>query len=305
MTSDASAEDVLFFDVVARSSSLTEAAREFGVSVSSVSKRLSRIEKRLGVRLIQRTTRRLTLTSEGERYAAGAAVIAAEVTELEESISEQHAELVGRVRVHATLGLGRAHIAPLVGQFLDEHPRVQIELDLSPLPLNIAGTTFDIGIRVGSLQDSRLTAKRLSRNRRVVCAAPDYLERHGTPAQPKDLEHHNCIVLRENEGDYALWRFGPANDEIAIRVAGNLLCNDGDVTTRWCVEGHGLIMRSLWHVAPLLREGALVQVLSDFPTPSADINALYSATSHVPRRIRALVDHLAAGLSDRIEPSQE
>ncbi|MFC9557036.1 LysR family transcriptional regulator [Rhodococcus sp. NPDC056960] len=299
--SDASADDALFFDVVARASSLTEAAREFGVSVSSVSKRLSRIEGRLGVRLIQRTTRRLTLTSEGERYAAGAAVIAAELTELEESISEAHAELVGRVRIHATLGLGRAHIAPLVAQFLDKHPRLNIELDLSPLPLNIAGTTFDIGIRVGSLQDSRLTAKRLCRNRRVVCAAPEYLERCGIPLEPKDLEHHNCIVIRENEGDYALWRFGADHDETAIRVSGNLLCNDGDAVTQWCVEGHGVIMRSIWHVAPLLRDGTLVQVLPHIPTPAADVHALYSATAQVPRRIRELVDHLATGLSGRIE----
>ena len=297
---DTSTDDVLFFDVVAKSSSLTEAARQIGTSVSSVSKRLSRIEKRLGVSLMLRTTRRLTLTSEGERYAAGSAVIAAELTELEDSLSE-HGELVGRIRVHASVGLGRAHIAPLVAQFCDQHPRVQVELELSPLPLNIAGTTFDIGIRVGTLQDSRLTAKRLCRNRRIVCAAPDYLRRHGTPTEPKDLQQHNCIVLRENEGDYALWRFGADNDETAIRVDGNLSSNDGDVITRWCVDGHGLIMRSIWHVGPLLRDGTLVQVLADLPTPSADIHALYLATAHPPRRIRELVNHLAAGLNDRIE----
>jgi LysR family transcriptional regulator, transcriptional activator for dmlA len=297
---DTSTDDVLFFDVVAKSSSLTEAARQIGTSVSSVSKRLSRIEKRLGVSLMLRTTRRLTLTSEGERYAAGSAVIAAELTELEDSLSE-HGELVGRIRVHASVGLGRAHIAPLVAQFCDQHPRVQVELELSPLPLNIAGTTFDIGIRVGTLQDSRLTAKRLCRNRRIVCAAPDYLRRHGTPTEPKDLQQHNCIVLRENEGDYALWRFGADNDETAIRVDGNLSSNDGDVITRWCVDGHGLIMRSIWHVGPLLRDGTLVQVLADLPTPSADIHALYLATAHPPRRIRELVNHLAGGLSDRIE----
>ena len=297
---DTSTDDVLFFDVVAKSSSLTEAARQIGTSVSSVSKRLSRIEKRLGVSLMLRTTRRLTLTSEGERYAAGSAIIAAELTELEDSLSE-HGDLVGRIRVHASVGLGRAHIAPLVAEFCDQHHRVQVELELSPLPLNIAGTTFDIGIRVGTLQDSRLTAKRLCHNHRIVCAAPDYLRRHGTPTEPKDLQHYNCIVLRENEGDYALWRFGADNDETAIRVDGNLSSNDGDVITRWCVDGHGLIMRSIWHVGPLLRAGSLVQVLADLPTPSADIHALYLATAHLPRRIRELVNHLAAGLGARIE----
>jgi len=138
---DVSTDDVLFFGVVAKSASLTEAAREMGTSVSAVSKRLSRTEKRLGVSLMLRTTRRLTLTSEGERYAAGSAVIAAELTELEDSLSE-HGELVGRIRVHASVGLGRAHIAPLAAEFCNLHPRVQIELELSPLPLNIAGTTL-------------------------------------------------------------------------------------------------------------------------------------------------------------------
>jgi len=291
----------LFFDVVAKASSLTEAARELGVSVSSVSKRLTRIERRLGVHLIQRTTRRLALTTEGERYAAGAAVIAVELAGLEESLSE-HGELVGRIRVHSTMGLGRAHIAPLVADFCTQRRRVQVDLELSPLPFNIADTTFDIAIRVGSLEDSRLTAKRLFHSRRVVCAAPSYLDRYGTPREPKDLQHHNCIVLRQDEGDYALWRFGTDADETAIRVSGNLSCNDGEVTTRWCVEGQGLIMRSTWHVAPLLRDGTLMQVLSDIPTPSADIHALYSAAARVPRRVRELVAHLADRLAERIEP---
>jgi LysR family transcriptional regulator, transcriptional activator for dmlA len=294
-----STDDVLFFGVVAKASSLTEAAREMGTSVSSVSKRLSRIEQRLGVSLMTRTTRRITLTTEGERYAAGSAAIAAQLTELEDSLSD-HGELVGRIRVQASVGLGRAHIAPLVAEFCIAHPRIQVELELSPLPLNIADTTFDVGVRVGALQDSRLTVKRLHPNRRIVCASPEYLRMHSAPAQPRDVHNHNCIVLRENESDYALWRFGSDTDEFAIRVDGNLSSNDGDVITRWCVEGHGLIMRSIWHVAPLLREGMLVQVLADIPTPSADIYALYLATAHVPRRISSLVDHLAKGLAERL-----
>ena len=228
-------------------------------------------------------------------------MIAVELAGLEESLSE-HGELVGRIRVHSTMGLGRAHIAPLVAEFCTRHPRVRVDLELSPLPLNIADTTFDIAIRVGSLEDSRLTAKRLFRSRRVVCAAPSYLDRYGTPREPKDLQHHNCIVLRQDEGDYALWRFGTDADETAVRVSGNLSCNDGEVTTRWCVEGQGLVMRSTWHVAPLLRDGRLMQVLWDIPTRSADIHALYSAAARVPRRVRELVAHLADRLAERIEP---
>ena len=145
-----------------------------------------------------------------------------------------------------------------------------------------------------------MTAKRLSRNRRIVCASPQYVRSHGTPEHLRDLHRHNCIVLREDEGDYALWRFGTDNDETAIRVDGSLSCNDGVVTTQWCIEGRGLMMRSLWHVAPLLRDGTLVHVFPEIPTPSARINALYLASAHVARRIRELVDHLAGGLATRI-----
>ena len=181
-------------------------------------------------------------------------------------------------------------------------PRVQVELELSPLPLNIAGTTFDIAIRVGTLQDSRLTAKRLCRNRRIVCAAPDYLDRHGTPTEPKDLQQHNCIVLRENEGDYALWRFGADNDETADPGRRQ------PVLQRWR-RHHPMVCGRTRpdHALDLARRPTptrrhLVQVLADLPTPSADIHALYLATAHPPRRIRELVNHLADRLAERIEP---
>lgn len=294
-THDASADDLKFFVVVAKSGSLTAASREFGVSVSTVSKRLSRIEDRLGVRLIQRTTRRIALTSEGERYAHGAASIVAELTALEDSLSERSA-LVGRIRILSSVGLGRHHIAPLTAQFCRIHSRVRAELELSSLPLGITDAPFDLAIHVGTLHDSRLSAKRLRRNRRVVCAAPDYLRRHGSPATPADLRDHNCIVLRENDGDYALWRFGSEENETAVRAEGNMASTDGDVITQWCVDGHGLIMRSLWHVAPLLKSGNLVQVLADVPTPDADIRAIYPTSDHLPRRVEEFIRHIALGL---------
>lgn len=291
-------DDIVFFDILARCRSLTEGAREFGVSVSAVSKRLTQIETRLGVPLIQRTTRRLVLTPEGRRYAAGAALIAAQLEELEDSISAQHDELRGRVRMRSTIGLGRTHIAALVAEFVTAHPGMRIDLELSAEPLNIAGTGFDIDIHVGPLHDSRLTTTRLCRNRRVVCAAPEYLRRHGQPGDLAELEQHNCLVLKENDSDYSLWRFAPGGTETAVRVDGNLVSNDGDVITRWCVEGQGLVMRSLWQVGPLLRDGTLVQVLADIPTPSADVYAVYAPT--LPRRTRAVIDHLKQGLRERI-----
>jgi LysR family transcriptional regulator, transcriptional activator for dmlA len=294
-------DDISFFDVVGRSSSLTEVARELGVSLSSVSKRLAQVETRLGVRLVTRSTRRLTLTPEGERYAAGAAVIAAELAELEDSVTGNLKELRGRLRIHSSVGLGRTHIAPLMADFVGANPRVQVDLELSATPLGIAGTSFDVGIRVGSLRDSRLTVKRLYGNRRVVCASPDYIARRGTPATLKDLAQHDCIVLRQDEGDFALWRFISEGEETSVRVVGSMISNDGDVTTDWCLDGRGLLMRSLWHVKPLLDSGSLVQVLPEIETPPADIYAVFSNAPRVPRRVHAVVDHLLRGLPRRID----
>jgi LysR family transcriptional activator of dmlA len=296
-----SVDDMAFFDKVSGAASLTEAARDWGVSVAAVSKRLSQLESRLGVQLVTRSTRRLTLTDEGERYAAGAALIVAQTIELEESMVDRRGELRGRIAVHSTLGLGRMHIAPLLAEFVEMHPGVRVELEVSHLPLNLAGTSFDIGIRVGILQDSRLKTRFLARNRRVVCASPDYLVRHGAPLTPADLERHSCIVIRENEGDYALWRFGSGADETFVRVDGNMISNDGEAATEWCIQGRGLIMRSLWHVAPHLESGALEPVLEDYPTPSADIQAVYRSSAQLPLRTSALLDYLRAELPGRLE----
>lgn len=294
-----SIDDLDFFEQISRSQSLTEAARNWGKSVSAVSKRLSALEARLGVQLIRRSTRRLTLTEEGQLYAAGALAILQQKTDLEEALSTQHGELKGSITVHSSLGIGRKHIAPLLGEFARQHPLVRVDLELSALPLNISGTNFDIAIRVGGLSDSRLKAKLLARNRRIVCAAPSYLDNAAPLRTTRDLERHNCIVLRENNGDYSLWRFGERGQEY-VDVSGSMISDDGDVVTDWCMQGHGLIMRSTWHVNPLIHQGVLQQVLPNVPTPSADIYALYPSTDRTPRRIGAAIEHLRHGLAARI-----
>lgn len=294
-----SVDDLEFFEQISRSQSLTEAARNWGKSVSAVSKRLAALEARLGVPLVRRSTRKLTLTEEGQRYATGALAILQQKTDLEDALSVQHGELKGRISVHSSLGIGRKHIAPLLGEFVRQHPLIQIDLELSPLPLNISGTSFDIAIRVGGLSDSRLKAKLLARNRRIVCAAPSYIDSAPPLRTIRDLERHNCIVLRENNADYSLWRFGEKGNEY-VDVRGSMISDDGDVVTDWCIQGLGLIMRSTWHVNPMIQQGVLQQVLPDVTTPSADIYALYPATARTPRRITAAIEHLRQGLAARI-----
>lgn len=291
-------DDLSFFAGVAAAGTLTEVARQWGVSVSAVSKRLARLERRLGVRLVNRSTRRLTLTDEGRRYAEGARDVLGRIDDLEDEIGRRRSGLHGRIAVHSSMGFGRAHVAPLLGAFEAANPDLRIDLELSHLPVAIGGSGYDFAVRVGPLPDSRLHARVLHRNRRVVCAAPSYLGRRGAPRTPADLAGHDCIVIRENDTAYAHWRFGTDTDAVGVRVTGAMTCNDGEVATAWCRAGRGLVMRSLWQVAPLLASGELVQVLADIPTPSADLLAVHGADP--PRRVRAVLDHLVDGLARRL-----
>ncbi|MFI9377905.1 LysR substrate-binding domain-containing protein [Streptomyces parvulus] len=295
-----SIDDLHFFQVVAASETLTAAARHLGLSLPVVSKRLSTLERRLDVRLVQRGTRRLVLTSEGALYADRLDAILGQLRELEDLVSEGSGELRGALVVQATLGLGRAHVAPLVAEFAARHPQLQVDLHTSALPLRPHRREFDVAVHVGTPPDSSLRMRRLAENRRVPCAAPAYLERRGTPTRVEDLADHDCIVLRENEGDYALWRFGDAGDPRHVRVRGSLSSNDGDVVTAWALEGRGLVMRSEWQVRPLIERGDLVRVLPGVPTPATDIYALVEDDGRVPRRVTELIGHLAARLPARL-----
>ncbi|MHC3472580.1 LysR family transcriptional regulator [Streptomyces sp. 7R007] len=300
-----SIDDMQFFHVVASSETLTAASRELGCSLPVVSKRLSALERRLDVRLVQRGARRLVLTSEGELYAARVEAILDQVRELEDSVTGSSGGLRGSIVVVTTLGLGRAHIAPLLGEFAAAHPDVHVVMHTSALPLRPHRREFDVAVHVGTPPDSSLSMRRLAENRRVPCAAPSYLAQHGEPTSIEDLAHHNCIVLRENESDYALWRFGDSARPRHVRVSGNLSSNDGDVVTGWALEGRGVIMRSEWHVRPHLDRGELIRVLPDIPTPAADIFALLEEDRHVPQRVSVLIDYLAAHLPPRLEAAAE
>lgn len=295
-------DDLQFFQVVAASDTLTAASRELGVSLPVVSKRLSALERRLDVRLVQRGTRRLTLTSEGQLYASRLEAILDQVREVEEQVSDSSGHLRGSMVVQATLGLGRAHVGPLVGEFAADHPDLRVQLNTSALPLRPHRREFDVAVHVGTPPDSSLRMRRLAENRRVPCAAPSYLDRRGAPVSVEDLLHHDCIVLRENEGDFDLWRFGDSSNPHHLRVHGQLSSNDGDVVTDWAIEGRGIIMRSEWQVRPHLASGALVRVLPQLSTPAADIYALVADDRHLPRRVAALIDHLAARLPQRLSP---
>ncbi|WP_338545595.1 LysR family transcriptional regulator [Pseudomonas benzopyrenica] len=295
-----SADDLAFFVRLAGHPSLTAAARELGLSLAAVSKRLSALERRLGVQLIRRTTRRLDLTPEGLRYLEGARPLLTQLEDLEAAVGRPDAPLSGALNLNATFGFGRRHLAPLLSDFARRHPQLELNLHLSSHPVNLLEGPFDLDIRVGEPPDARVIAHRLLDNRRLLCAAPAYLARAGVPESVADLARHNCLVLRQDAGDYAVWRFTKAGQHFAQKVRGSLSSNDGEVVVRLALEGHGLILRSEWDVAELIASGALVPVLTDHEAPAAAIYAVHRQQRHVPRRLSELIRHLAQELPARL-----
>ncbi|MFB9147581.1 LysR family transcriptional regulator [Halomonas alkalicola] len=295
-------DDLAFFQRLAQAGSLTATARELGLSLSAVSKRLKQLEARLGVTLASRTTRRLTLTPEGERYLVRGAAILEELVELEEALGAQRAELSGPLKINATFGFGRRHVAPLLSHFCARHPGVEASLELSNFPLTPGEQGVDIGIRVGEPPDSRLVARHVLANRRVLCASPRYVVSMPPLETPADLSAHPCLVLRENDSDYAVWRFRRRDGgaEQAVKVAGPLASNDGEVIVGLALDGHGVMLRSWWDVHEWLARGELVELLPGWRGVRADFHAVYPQRRHVPARLRAFVELLQRELPRRV-----
>ena len=296
-----SLDDLRFFALIARLGSLTAVAREMGLTLAAVSKRLTQLEQRLGVQLVLRTTRRLDLTVEGERYAEGARPIIHQLDELESVVSNSQALLTGRLNINASFGFGRRFIAPLISAFQWQHPELDIDLQLTSQPLNFLDSSVDIDLRVGEPPDSRLVAIKLMTNSRVICASQAYLDKNGIPESVTDLAQHNCIVLRQYESDYSLWRFTREGREYVQKVSGSLSSNDGETVVHYAREGHGIILRSRWDIKIDLQQGALIPVLTDYQAPAADIYAVYTYRKHVPARIKVFITYLKQRLSEQQE----
>ncbi len=293
-------DDLSFFQQMATRASLTEVARHLGLSLPAVSKRLSQLEQRLGVQLLQRTTRRLSLTPEGVLYLEGGRPILRQLDELESALGTRQPTLHGRLRINATLGFGRRHLAQVVSAFARLHPELEVSLELSSQPMSLLDDQFDLGVFMGEPPDSRLIAVRLLENPRVLCAAPRYLEDMPAPIRVADLAAHNCIVLRQFGSDYAIWRFRKDGQDYAHKVTGTLSSNDGEVALGWALDGHGLILRSRWDVQAHLASGRLQALLTDHQAPQADVFAMYQQRRHTPQRITAFVHYLREALGQRL-----
>lgn len=282
--------DFAFFRLLARSASLTDAARSLSMTPSAVSRRLGAIETRLGVQLVLRNTRSMRLTPEGERYLEAAEAILAETERLEADIASRP---LGRLRICASFGFGRTHIAPVVADFARANPDVRVDLTLTDRPVSIIEEGFDVGIHLGVPHDSRLRARKLLANDRILCASPAYLETHGRPLLLSDLARHRLIEIAEDENTVGRWTLTHRKTKKVVNLAAVpvLRSNSGSAALDWCLAGLGIVLRSRWHAAAPLADGRLEEVLPDWHMP-ADVYA-YFAAKKPSAQLRAFLDAMA------------
>lgn len=297
MASGIQPADLGFFSVLASAGSLSAAARELGITTPAVSRHLALMESRVGLALVNRTTRRMSLTPEGELYLEHARRILGDIDDMEQLLGVSKATPKGLLRVNSTLGFGRSHVAPLISRFVRKHPQVEVQLQLSVNPPPLTDDSFDVCIRFGAPPDARVIARHIAPNRRLLCASPGYLAKHGIPKVPNDLTRHNCIGIRQGEEAYGVWRLASARGRNAateaVKTRGNLTTNDGEIAVNWALDGHGILMRAEWDIERHLGSGRLVQVLPQYYTPDADIHAVYPQRHQLAARVRAFVDFVA------------
>jgi DNA-binding transcriptional LysR family regulator len=279
-----------FVDVAAKGS-LSAAARAEGIAPAMIGRRLDALEERLGVKLLQRTTRKIALTNEGIAFLEDCQKILADLENAESAVSERSARASGHLLISAPAGFGRQHVAPLIPSFLAQHRDVSITLSLNDRVVDLIGEGIDVAIRIAALSDSNLIGVKLADNKRVVVASPAYIKRHGKPTSLDDLAKHNCLAI-SSDGSQRGWTFRQNGKNVTLKTSGNMACNDGAVLHEWALSGKGLAWRSMWEVGAAIESGALLTVLDEFTTPGNDIYAVFAQRRHLPLRIRAFVDFL-------------
>lgn len=287
--------DLRIFVRVVSSGSLSAAAREMNLSLAVVSKRLAILEERLGCRLVNRTTRRLSITDEGLVLHQRAMRILADVDETMDLLAHGRREPRGLLRVTAPVGFGRRHVAPVALDLSRTYAGLRVDLDLTDRVVDLVEGGFDVAVRLGTLPDSSLIGRKLADNRRVVVAAPAYLAEMGEPGLPTDLVGHRCLLFADNAG---IWTFDGPGGPVTQRVSGPLHSNDGEVAHAWALAGGGLVLKSVWDVACDLREGRLRRVLAGWEAGAAPIHAVFPPGRHLSVRVRVFIEAMAARLKE-------
>jgi DNA-binding transcriptional LysR family regulator len=280
------------FVAVAVKGSLTAVAGAEGVAPAVIGRRIDALEERLGVKLLVRTTRRISLTHEGSAFLEDCQRLLTDLANAEASVSAGGVKASGHLRITAPGGFGRRHVAPLVPAFLALHPDVSLSLNLSDRVVDLVNEGYDCAVRVGDLPDSSLVSVRLADNRRLCVAAPGYLARAGEPHHPGELTRHECLTLGSEAGQSRGWAFRVEGQVQHLRPPGRLDCSDGQALHDWCVAGMGIAWRSIWEVDADLRAGTLVPVLEEFAAPPNGIYAVFPQRKHLPLRVRLWIDFI-------------
>lgn len=290
-------ENLALFLRIAEKGGMAAAGRELGLSPASVSERLAALEKYYGATLLARTTRAISLTEAGRQLAEGARRLLAEADELEVRVKLGAQTISGPIRFSAPEDLGRRRIVPVVDAFLDEHAGVSIDLNLTDGNVDLVAQGLDFAIRHGTLADSSLRARPLGSNRRVVCASPAYLARHGAPRHPDELADHDCIVMRFGQDLDREWLFQVDGRPHKVLVRGRRVANDGGLVRQWACQGRGIALKSIRDIDADLASGALAEVLRDYSIGATALQIVYPPSTVQPRRVRMLMDRIAAALA--------
>jgi DNA-binding transcriptional LysR family regulator len=286
------------FVAVSIKGSLTAAASAEGVAPAVIGRRIDALEERLGVKLLVRTTRRISLTHEGSAFLEDAQRVLADLGNAEASVSAGGLQASGHLRITAPAGFGRRHVAPLVPRFVAANPDVTLTLNLSDRLVDLVNEGYDCAIRVGDLPDSSMVSVRLAENRRLCVASPAYLARRGRPQHPSEIALHDCLALSSETSQTRGWAFTVDGHVTHLRPAPRLDCSDGQVLHAWCLEGLGLAWRSWWEVEADVRDGRLVSVLEHFAAPPNGIYAVFAQRKHLPLRLRLWIDFVKETYGD-------
>ncbi len=286
--------EIRSFVLVAEKGSFASAALVEGVTPVVMGRRLDALEKRLGVKLMHRSTRGLALTELGEQFLEQGRALLREFDEVERAVSVGRNVVRGHLVVSAPAAFGRRHVAPHAAAFKALHPELKMSFNFTDSVVDLVREGYDMAIRIGEVTDPNYVALRLFPNRRVVCGTPDYFERHGIPRQPEDLVRHNCLAFNLAGGQQRGWSFVREGRLFAVRVDGDLACNDGELLYGWVKQGLGVGWRSTWEIQAELKRGELVTALDEFAVPSYDIQAVYPQQRYLPAKVRHFIDYLKA-----------
>ncbi len=289
-------ENLNLFLLIVEKGSLSAAAREYGLSPARVSERLSDLETYYDTKLLNRTTRSISVTEQGTELVKTARRILAETEEIESKLKLGKDIISGTIHLNTTIDFGRNYIAHLLDNFMEKHPEINIHLTLDDGYVDLVGNNIDLAIRLGELSDSTLHAKKIGINQRIICASPEYLEKHGSPNHPKDLQNHNCIMTKFGKHIDKHWRFIVDEKEKTYSVKGNRISNNGELVADWCRAGHGIAFKASWDVYEDIKAGRLVRLLKEYEMPKRPFQFVYSAGATKSKRIRLVMEHLTKEL---------